>query len=162
MLFHAPFLFGYAKPVPVNFNALRNPRLDSMWVALAGPGANFLLALTSGLLLHTLVLFSGAWHTLFKDMFEFSLVFNCLIGLFNLIPILPLDGGRVVASLLPEPLRSWWSSTERFGLLLVLTLIFLLPWALGSIGIQFSPIQYILKNLVFYVQNGILYLTGHI
>lgn len=162
MLIKAPFLFGYAKPVPVNFNALRNLRLHMIWVALAGPGSNFFLALTSGLLLHVTPLLPAPMDIFLKDMLGFSIVINCLLGLFNFLPILPLDGGRILAGLLPPKLSNHWSKLEPYGLFIIMGLFFILPWILSNFGIKFSPFEYLLKDLVFRASNGIAQLTGHL
>lgn len=162
MLVKAPFLFGYAKPVPVNFYALRNFRLHMIWVALAGPGSNFFLALTSGLLLHTVPLFPAPLDIFLRDMLGFSIMINCLLALFNLLPILPLDGGRIVAGLLPPRLSAQWAKLEPYGLFIIVGLFFILPWILSNFDIKFSPFEYILKDLVFRASNGIAQLTGHL
>jgi Zn-dependent protease len=135
------FIFGYAKPVPVNFRNLRNPKRDMIWVALAGPGANAVLALAGGALALTL----GVVPAFFKDWFylnlQFLIFFNCIIGVLNLMPLLPLDGGRVLAGLLPDALAREFSKTERYGIVLFIGIFFLLPMLLRTLGIGFSPAE---------------------
>lgn len=128
------FGFGWAKPVPVNQGNLRQPRRDMIWVALAGPTANILLALLSALLLRTLgYLDSSALGesqiylqvtTPIKMMAGFSLYINVLLGMLNLLPVPPLDGGRILAGILPEAQAKLLNRLEPFGFVLILLLIF--------------------------------------
>lgn len=116
------FLFGYAKPVPVNFGHLRNPRRDMIWVALAGPMSNFAMALgwtLLWLLLHTV----GVEERFFLDMARAGLVVNLVMWALNLFPLPPLDGGRVVVALLPWKQAQWLSRVEPFGFFIVLGLV---------------------------------------
>ncbi|KAF1019723.1 MAG: hypothetical protein GAK30_02956 [Paracidovorax wautersii] len=116
------FLFGYAKPVPVNFGHLRNPRRDMIWVALAGPMSNFAQALIwtlAWLLLHTL----GVQEPFFLRMAQAGLVVNLVMWALNLFPLPPLDGGRVLVALLPWQQAQWLSRVEPFGFFIVLGLV---------------------------------------
>ena len=137
--FLAGFIFGYAKPVPVDFRNLRNPKRDMIWVALAGPAANAALALGGGALALTL----GVVPEFFKEWLylniQFMIFFNCIIGVLNLMPILPLDGGRVLAGLLPGALAREFSRLERYGIVLFVGIFFLLPMLLRNLGIGFNP-----------------------
>lgn len=117
------FLFGYAKPVPVNFGALRNPRVDTIWVALAGPASNLVMAVGWGLLLY-IMLSMGLREPFFVAMCRGGIIFNILLFIFNLFPLPPLDGGRVVTSLLPRNLAIPFARLERFGLPILIVLIF--------------------------------------
>lgn len=116
------FLIGYAKPVPVYFGNLRNPKRDMAWVALAGPAANFIMAL--GWLLFGFVLAAaGVYEEFFVLMVEAGLKINLIIMAFNLFPVPPLDGGRIVISLLPNKLAYKYEQVERYGFFIVLGLV---------------------------------------
>ena len=135
LLSHSPFLFGYAKPVPVNFFNLRNPKRDMIWVALAGPVTNLLLALIAVLFLRFSVPAVAAavggsesshWVNLFEPvalMARNAVLINIVLAVFNAFPVPPLDGGRVMVGLLPEPQSSQFARIERFGFLIVLLLL---------------------------------------
>ena len=116
------FAIGMAKPVPVNFLNLRNPKRDMIFVAAAGPFANFMLA---GLLALAFKFFPAA-------LFLYACYFNLALGIFNLIPVPPLDGSRIVTGILPLPLARWFLRLEPYGFLLVLLLYFtgLIHWIL--------------------------------
>ena len=118
MLLKSPFLFGWAKPVPVNFNNLRHPKTDMIWVAAAGPAANLAMGIGWALLLR----FAADSQAL-AAIAVAGIYWNALIMLFNLLPILPLDGGRIVAGLLPSPLAYKFSRLEPYGFFIVLALI---------------------------------------
>lgn len=118
------FIFGYAKPVPVNFGALRKPKRDMAWVALAGPAANFVMAFLWMVLALLLVSFQVE-QEFFYRMAQAGLMTNLVMFAFNLFPIPPLDGGRIVVSLLPNRQAYQFAKIEQYGFFIVLALVFL-------------------------------------
>ena len=131
------FLFGWAKPVPVNYSALRSPKRDMMWVAAAGPASNLAMAIGWMILLKLSMLLPDNFFSIpLRLMSEAGILVNLIFMFLNLLPILPLDGGRILASLLPSRLAWQYSKLERFGLPLLLLLI-LLPIAEGRTAIDF-------------------------
>jgi Zn-dependent protease len=127
LLANTGFLFGYAKPVPVNFGNLRNPKRDMIFVAAAGPGMNVLLAAISTLLIYLPALFGVPPGGIVLAMLIASIEINILLAVFNLVPIPPLDGGRVAVGLLPMPLARPLAQLSRFGIFLVMGLFLILP-----------------------------------
>lgn len=154
-------VFGWAKPVPVNILALRNPRRDMMLVAAAGPAINAALALCAGLAGHAALLLEGGMSPALAEMvFRFlgmMILVNLVLGLFNLIPIPPLDGGRILVGLLPHGLAMAVASLERVGLFLVIGVVFLLPLALPGL----DPFGLFLREIVGPALRLVLFLTGH-
>jgi len=160
MFFSVGFLFGYAKPVPINPLRFRNYRRDLVFVAAAGPGSNLLLAFVSALLVHLLPympVFVGNWA---EQVLWTSIQINVVLALFNMLPLLPLDGGRVLTALLPPSLARVYARTERFGMLVLIALIFL-PQLLGpQLGVDINILGWILGPASSYVQSGIGHLAG--
>ncbi len=118
----SPFLFGWAKPVPINFNSLKSPKQDMILVALAGPVSNFIMAL---LWLLVIVFARNLQSQLLIDMAHFGIAINLVLGVFNLLPLPPLDGSRVVSALLPNHLAYRYNKLEAYGLYILLGLLFL-------------------------------------
>ncbi len=134
------FMFGWAKPVPVSAWRFANPRRGMALVAVAGPLANFFLAWLAALLTHGVALLPETAGDVADTMLQTFVLANLVLGLFNLLPIPPLDGGRIMVGILPERLAFAWARLERAGLVIVLLLVFLLPRLLAEFGIRFDPV----------------------
>ena len=148
------FVFGYAKPVPVNFGNLRHPKRDMVWVALAGPASNFIQAILWALLLFGL-LAAGVDEPFFTKMARAGILVNLVMWAFNLFPLPPLDGGRVLAGLLPTRASLWLARIEPFGFFIVLALVLagvvgtlwlrpLMSLGYGAITLLLSPLTLLL------------------
>lgn len=120
----SPFIFGFAKPVPVDFNRLRNPKKQMIWVALAGPAANFVMAF-GWLIFAILLRAAGVGERFPHEVAHAGIVVNLAMFVFNLIPIPPLDGGRILTGLLPKPYAFKFAKLERWGFFIVLALMVL-------------------------------------
>ena len=156
LLLHAPFLFGYAKPVPVNFRALRRPRLDTILVAAAGPGMNLLLAAIAALGFHIVGYVPAPGGQWLIANLKNALLLNVILAIFNLLPIPPLDGGRILLGVLPGALARPLSRAEPYGLLILIGVLFVLP----MLGLD--PISRLLMMSSNAVVGFILRLTGNI
>jgi Zn-dependent protease len=160
MLTGAPFLFGYAKPVPVNFRALKNPKRDMIWVAAAGPGTNIVLAVISAFLIHAIVLApDSAQEWIFLNL-QNSIAINLVLAVFNMIPLPPLDGGRVAVGILPDGPARKLASVERYGILILLGVLFLLPMVSGALGMPISIFQSLILPIVDSLYHVVLMVTG--
>lgn len=150
---HAP-VFGWAKPVPINPSRLRNPRWGGLLVTAAGPGTNLLLALLASAGMAAMLGWThgeGFWRAfLLANLFNFVLV-NLFLGVFNLIPVPPFDGGNIVAALLPPPLGARWRALGRYGLLIMLLLLVVLPSLVPGLNILGwivgPPVAWLLSHL---------------
>lgn len=132
------FLFGWAKPVPVNFNNLRQPKRDMLWVAAAGPVSNLVQAVLWALLMAMLASApAGPIATYWFSVAEAGILVNIIFAILNLFPILPLDGGRILASVLPNRISYAYQATERYGMIILIALI-----VTGVLGKLLSPLVY--------------------
>ena len=154
------FAFGAAKPVPVNVNRLRNPRGGMVIVAAAGPVSNILQAIVAGLLMHGISLLSGDFQQWVGLNLQNAILVNLWLAVFNLIPLPPLDGGRIAVGLLPEFLARPLARTERFGLLLLLGAIFVVPWIAATWGYNLRPLNWLLTGPFAALLNLVLTITG--
>ncbi len=132
LLLGSPFLFGWAKPVPVNFGNLRNPKRDMLWVAAAGPATNFVMAIAWAIVA-LLVAPGGAWPSeSLGTMAQIGYQINLVLMALNLLPIPPLDGGRIAVSVLPRTASNALAGMERYGMFVILALI-MIPNALSTV-----------------------------
>ena len=155
------FMFGWAKPVPVAAWRFRHPRQGMMVVAAAGPAMNFFLAWLAAILLHVSGYRLEDRIGLTAQFILDFIVINLVLGLFNLLPIPPLDGGRIMVGLLPLRLAQSWARLERFGIVLVLLIIFLLPRMLADFGMAFDPFNALLNTVVPWALRIVLLLAGY-
>jgi len=153
-------VFGYAKPVPVNFGRLRHPRRDMVWVALAGPAANIGLAILSAFLLPLVAYLPEAAQAWSARNLVTSVVLNCGLAVFNMLPLPPLDGGRVAVGILPMRLGLRLARLEPYGIMILIAGLLLLP-ALGSkLGIDLDPVGMLIRAPVNWIIEAIAWLTG--
>ena len=161
LLSHSPFLFGYAKPVPVNFRKLGEPRSGMVLVALAGPATNILLALAAAVSFHLVDLIPANASQWVVDNLKNMILINVVLAVFNMMPIPPLDGGRVAVGLLPRPLAVPLSRLEPFGMLILIGILILLPLAGSQFGLNLDVISTVLSTVTNFVIRLILASTGN-
>ena len=155
------FLFGYAKPVPVNFRALRDPRRDMVWVAAAGPVMNLALATAAGLCAHGIDYLpetAGQWVA---ENLANAIDINVVLAVFNMIPLPPLDGGRVAVGLLPDALAFPLARLERYGMPILIGLLIILPMIGQQIGMDLNVVARLISGPVEAIIDFIVALTGN-
>jgi len=161
LLSHSPFLFGYAKPVPVNFRALRNPRSGMVLVAAAGPAMNIGLAIIAALSFHLVIylpVLAAQWTAL---NLKNAVVVNAVLAVFNLFPLPPLDGGRIAVGLLPNVLANPLAKLEPYGMMILIGLLILLPLLGSQFGVDLGFVSHLISSATDTVIKGILLVTGN-
>jgi Zn-dependent protease len=161
LLLHSPFLFGYAKPVPVNFRAPRDPRSGMVWVAAAGPAMNIALAILAALALHLVRYLPVTAVQWVAENLRNALVINVVLAVLNMFPFPPLDGGRIAVGVLPDIVASRLAQLEPYGMLILIGLLFIPPMLGAQLGVDLSIVSRVIASSAHGIIDAILRLTGN-
>ena len=154
-------IFGWAKPVPVNFSNLRHPKRDMLWVAAAGPLSNFAMALFWALMVKVGIATSGGYFSLpLAMMGAAGVLINVIVMVLNLLPLPPLDGGRIAVGILPISLAVPLAKLERYGIFILIGAFFLLPYAGKALGVSLSFFDLVIRTPVNWLLPFFTWLAG--
>ena len=156
----SPILFGYAKPVPVNAARFADPRRDMIWVALAGPAANAVQAAAFALLILPALSLGGEAGLWLAGLCNKGVVINVVLAVFNMLPLPPLDGGRVAVGLLPIGLARRYARLERYGIVILLALLFVVPFLADRLGLPFDPLRDAVTPVVRFFYTAFMSILG--
>ena len=160
LLAFSNFVFGWAKPVPVDFSRLERPRRDMVWVAAAGPAVNIALAMASAALMHLVPLLPVSVELWAFENLRNSMIVNLVLAVFNLLPLPPLDGGRIAVGLLPLGIARPLARMERFGLFVIIGVLFILPYAGREFGVDLNVFPWLIGEPVRFLMGVIAGLAG--
>jgi Zn-dependent protease len=160
LLAHSPFLFGYAKPVPVNFRALHHPRRGMVLVAAAGPAMNMGLAVIAALSFHLISYLPVSIALWSAQNLKNAIVINIALAVFNMFPVPPLDGGRIAVGLLPDVIAAPLVRLERYGMVILVGVLIVLPLLGSQLGVDLGIVSHLIARSTGAVIGAMLQLTG--
>jgi Zn-dependent protease len=160
LVLRAPFLFGYAKPVPVNFQKLRSPRRDMVLVAAAGPVMNIALAVLASAfhLVGYLPVTAARWMV---DNLKNASILNVVLAVFNLFPLPPLDGGRILVGILPKAIAAHVASLEPYGFAILIGLLIILPMLGAQLRVNLNFLSHLIAIAAGAIIDAIIHVTGN-